>query len=170
MLTDIQHTKLDPMPTKTKEDLADYVRRIRQEKGLSVQEVENTARRAGLKISRSYVSQIENRYILSVTAAKLQALAKGLGVSEDEIFAVARGRSPADDADYKNWKFASLFDDAQKLTPEQMRDFEVLMEMARREVQRMIREQENEPPGKVKRPPVVVKRLEVPREKEKKRA
>lgn len=140
MLTDIQHTKLDLMPSKSKEDLADYVRRIRQEKGLSVQEVENAARRAGLKISRSYVSQIENRYILSVTATKLQALAKGLGVSEDEIFAVARGKSPEDDPDYKNWKFASLFDDAQKLTPEQMKEFEHLMEITRREVQRMLQE------------------------------
>lgn len=140
MLTDIQHTKLHPMPTKPREDLADYVRRIRQEKGLSVQEVENTARRAGLKISRSYVSQIENRYILSVTSAKLQALAKGLGVTEDEIFAVARGKSPADEPDYKNWKFASLFDDAQKLTPEQMKEFEHLMEITRREVQRMLQE------------------------------
>lgn len=93
MLMDIQHTKLHLMPTKSKEELADYVRRIRQEKGLSVQEVENAARRAGFKISRSYVSQIENRYILSVTAAKLQALARGLGVSEDEVFDVARGKS-----------------------------------------------------------------------------
>lgn len=174
MLMDIQHTKLGLMPPKSKEDLADYVRRIRQEKGLSVQEVENIARRAGHKISRSYVSQIENRYILSVTAAKLQALAKGLGVPEDEVFAVARGKNPAEESDFKKWKFASLFDEAEQLSPEQMAKFEIIMEMARREVQRMLQEQEQkqeqESPRKARRMPDVVKAVDASQGKAKKRA
>ncbi len=113
--------------SKSTETLPDYVRRIRIEKSLSTVDVE---RQSGNRISDSYVTRIENGY-----------------VTEDEIFAVARGKSPTEDPDYKNWKFASLFDDAQKLTPEQMREFEHLMEIARREVQRMLQEQAKEPPG-----------------------
>ncbi|MET0650202.1 MAG: helix-turn-helix transcriptional regulator, partial [Pyrinomonadaceae bacterium] len=68
-----------------KEDLADYLRRIRNEKGLSLRDVEV---KSGSKISKGYVGQIENRSVLgqSVTPQKLQALSVGLGVSEDEIF------------------------------------------------------------------------------------
>lgn len=76
-----------------KEDLADYLRRMRNDKGLSLRDVEV---KSGGRISKGYVGQIENRTVLgqSVTPQKLQALAVGLGVSEDEIFAVARGKSP----------------------------------------------------------------------------
>lgn len=76
------------------EDLADYLRRVRNEKGLSQRDVEI---KSGNRISKGYIGQIENREVLghSVTPQKLQALAIGLGVSEDEIFAVARGKSLA---------------------------------------------------------------------------
>ncbi|MGB8510056.1 MAG: helix-turn-helix transcriptional regulator [Pyrinomonadaceae bacterium] len=72
------------------EDLADYVRRVRNGKGYSLRDVEIAS--LG-KISKGYVGQIENRTVLgqSVTPLKLRALAKGLGVPEDEIFTVARG-------------------------------------------------------------------------------
>jgi transcriptional regulator with XRE-family HTH domain len=123
--------------SKSTETLPDYVRRVRTEKRLSTVDVE---RQSGNRISDSYVTRIENGYVKNVSPEKLKALAKGLGVSEDEIFAVARGKSPAEEPDYKNWKFASLFDDAQKLTPEQMKEFEHLMEITRREVQRMLQE------------------------------
>lgn len=74
------------------EDLADYIRRVRNEKGLSLRDVEI---KSGLAISKGYIGQIENRIVLghSVTPQKLQALSRGLGVSEDEIFAIARGKS-----------------------------------------------------------------------------
>jgi transcriptional regulator with XRE-family HTH domain len=76
------------------EDLADYLRRVRNEKGMSQRDVEI---KSGNRISKGYIGQIENREVLghSVTPQKLQALAVGLGVSEDEVFAVARGKSLA---------------------------------------------------------------------------
>lgn len=43
--------------TKQVENLRDYVRRVRREKGLSTTEVE---RRSGRKISDAYVTKIEN--------------------------------------------------------------------------------------------------------------
>lgn len=96
-LISIQDTKLPSMPDNGREELADYVRRVReQELGISLEAVVQRARNKGFKISRGYISQIENRYIVSPTAGKLQALAAGLGGGkkrEEEIFAVARGMS-----------------------------------------------------------------------------
>ncbi|HWW74720.1 MAG TPA: helix-turn-helix transcriptional regulator [Pyrinomonadaceae bacterium] len=136
-------------------------------KNLSTYDV---ARRSGNLITHQTVWSLLNAQGKDVKVGTLKALAKGLGVQEDEIFAVARGITPVDNPDYKNWKFASLFDDAQQLTPEQMREFEILMEIARREVQRMIQEQEKNPPRKPRRPPVIPKVVNETQAKEKKRA
>lgn len=136
------------------ETLAEFVKRVRNEKRLSLNDVQ---RQSGNQIANSYVSRIENGIVTNVTPEKLKALAKGLHISEEEIFAVVRGKTPSDDPDYKNWKFASLFDDAQKLTPEQMKQFETLMEVTRREVQRMLQEQANESTPKGKRAPAAAK-------------
>lgn len=76
------------------ESLADFVRRVRSEKRLSLNDVQ---RLSGNQIANSYVSRIENGIADAegVTPKKLQALARGLQVSEEEIFAVARGKSLA---------------------------------------------------------------------------
>ncbi|MET0646406.1 MAG: helix-turn-helix domain-containing protein [Pyrinomonadaceae bacterium] len=72
------------------ENLAEYVRRVRvQVRDFSLSEVE---RNSGGGIDGSYVSRIENGLVKNVTPEKLKALAKGLEVSEEEIFAVARGK------------------------------------------------------------------------------
>jgi len=73
------------------EDLADFIRRVRNKAGLSVRDV---ASRSGGGISHGYVSQIENRSVLGggISPDRLIALARGLGVSENELFAIARGK------------------------------------------------------------------------------
>jgi transcriptional regulator with XRE-family HTH domain len=73
------------------ETLADYVRRVRQEKNLSLNDV---VRRSGNQIANSHVSRIENGLTTNVTPEKLKALAKGLGVPEEEITSVVFGRPP----------------------------------------------------------------------------
>lgn len=77
-----------------RESLADYVRRLRGEKRLSLAEVSNLS---GGQITRSHISRIENGELTNIGLDKLRALAKGLGVSEDEIFAIARGKSISGD-------------------------------------------------------------------------
>jgi transcriptional regulator with XRE-family HTH domain len=67
-------------------DLAEYVRAVRTRKGLSVRDV---AENSGGLISSGYVSQIENRYVRSVTTEKLRALARGLGCSDEELIRAA---------------------------------------------------------------------------------
>jgi len=71
-----------------REKLADYVRRIISEKGLNYREV---ARRSGDTISHSIVFDIVSGRSKDVKTSTLIGLAKGLGVTEDELFAVARG-------------------------------------------------------------------------------
>jgi transcriptional regulator with XRE-family HTH domain len=73
-----------------RESLSDYVRRVISEKGLNYREV---ARRSGGAFSHATVGYIINGVTKDVGTETLRGLAKGLGVSEDEIFAVARGKS-----------------------------------------------------------------------------
>jgi SOS-response transcriptional repressor LexA len=89
----VRYIKLPQMQQLGREELADFVRRIRREKRLSLADV---ARRSGNTISRGYINQIENRYIVSVTTKRLDALATGLGISTDEILSVAAGTQSED--------------------------------------------------------------------------
>jgi transcriptional regulator with XRE-family HTH domain len=90
-----------------RENLADYVRRMRvQEKKFSLTDVE---RNSGGDIDASYVNRIENGLVTNVTPDKLRALAKGLQVFEDEIFAVARGKSIIDDPTYDEQRLLGFF-------------------------------------------------------------
>jgi transcriptional regulator with XRE-family HTH domain len=76
------------MAKTDKETLARYVTRIIKEKELTHQEVRRLARG---KITDGYVRGIMTGKATNVSVDKLKALACGLGVSEDEIFRVARG-------------------------------------------------------------------------------
>jgi transcriptional regulator with XRE-family HTH domain len=90
------------------EGLADYVRRVRFEKGFSLLAVQRNSRG---QIAGSYVSRIENGIADAegVTPKKLQALAVGLQVPEDEIFAVARGQSMSGDLTLEETRLLHCF-------------------------------------------------------------
>jgi transcriptional regulator with XRE-family HTH domain len=68
-------------------ELGEFVKKVRSAKNLSVEAV---SEKSSGQISSSYVNKIENENV-NVTTPKLKALAKGLGITEAEIFAVARG-------------------------------------------------------------------------------
>jgi transcriptional regulator with XRE-family HTH domain len=95
--------------------LAEYVRRVRQEKGFSTPDVE---RNSGNQITDGYVSQIENEYVKNVSPAKLKALAKGLQVNEDEIFAVARGQTTVGELTFDEGRILQSF---RSLSPDRRR-------------------------------------------------
>jgi transcriptional regulator with XRE-family HTH domain len=80
--------------SREQETLADYVRRVREEKGLSLNEVRI---QSGYKIANSYISRIENGEVKNVGLEKLRSLAKGLTVSEEEVVAIARGAKTVGD-------------------------------------------------------------------------
>lgn len=120
--------------SKPIEDLSEYVRRIRAAKDLSTTDVENNS---GRKISDAYVTQIENRRVKNVSPEKLKALAKGLGITEDEIFAVARGQAPEDSEKFKDSRFALLSLKFDKIPPDQRVNVEALIELLDRELDRL---------------------------------
>jgi transcriptional regulator with XRE-family HTH domain len=72
------------------ETLAEYVKRIMDEKGLSSRDVRA---RSGRRIADSYINKIVNGITTNPSIDKTKALAEGLGVDEDEVFKVARGIS-----------------------------------------------------------------------------
>jgi transcriptional regulator with XRE-family HTH domain len=114
------------------ESLDQYVRRVIKEKGLSLSDVE---RRSGGTISDSYVCGIINGNVGSLTIAKLKALAQGLGVPEDEVFAVARGRSPKDNQDFLESTFASLYSKYKDLSEDDKKEVFKLLEVIDREIE-----------------------------------
>src|SRR5262249_2424768 len=87
------------------ETLDAFVRRIRNEKGLSLKAV---ARRSRGKISDAYVSKIENGKYQSIGTPILKALAQGLGVTEEEIISKAFGNDQVDSKKVAESRFAAM--------------------------------------------------------------
>lgn len=83
----------------SRERLCDFVRRIRNEKGLSLIDVSKQSAIFGPSISGSYVSRIERNPKVKVTLDKLTALAHGLGIPVEEMFAHALRTMSRDEAD-----------------------------------------------------------------------
>ncbi|HKG59545.1 MAG TPA: helix-turn-helix transcriptional regulator [Pyrinomonadaceae bacterium] len=81
------------------ECLGDFVRRIREEKGLSLMDVSKRSALFGPPISGSYINRIERNPKLRVTADRLKALAQGLGIPVQELLAHAVGKMSREEAD-----------------------------------------------------------------------
>lgn len=79
------------MANRSPKPLGDFVRRIRNEKGLSCSGVSKESARFGKRISASYVNRIENNHIKDPSPDRLKALARGLGIPAEELFARAVG-------------------------------------------------------------------------------
>jgi|SRR5215213_5524356 len=73
-----------------KEELSQYVKRVMGEKKLSLRDVQ---RGSGDRITQGYVGAIVKGAYANPSIQKLKALARGLGVDEEEVFRVARGVS-----------------------------------------------------------------------------
>jgi transcriptional regulator with XRE-family HTH domain len=117
-----------------------FVRRVMREKNLSIADVE---RRAGGEISDSYVHGIMSGKVKgSQTVTKLKALATGLGVSEDEIFAVARGLSPYQQPGFLEGELARLCARFQRLPDNDKGELRVLLDTLSNEIERRNRRAE----------------------------
>ena len=78
----------DDMAKNGTDGLANYIARVLKEKRLSLRDVQAMS---DSKITDAYVGSILRGRASNPSVEKLQALARGLGVDEDEIFRVARG-------------------------------------------------------------------------------
>ena len=85
--------------TKRLERLGEFVRRIRNEKGLSLADVSKQSALFGPRISASCVNRIETDPKRNPTAASLKSLAHGLGIPVPELFAHAIKPMSRDEAD-----------------------------------------------------------------------
>jgi transcriptional regulator with XRE-family HTH domain len=112
-----------------RESLADYVKRTRTGARLSLSDVERQSSRSGHKIAGSYVSRIENGVARNPSKDKLVSLAKGLGVSEEEVFAVARGKS-LEEPSAREQKLLAYF---RELPRERQEDFMRIIQTLHRE-------------------------------------
>ena len=79
------------MANRSPKPLGDFVRRTRNEKDLSCNDVSRQSVGFGKRISAGYVSRIENNLIKNPSADRLMALARGLDVPAEELFARAFG-------------------------------------------------------------------------------
>ena len=131
-----------PFPMKTHkkqpESLGDYVRRIAKEKNLSHVKIADRAKKLGGTLSSGYVNSVIQGHVTSPKVETLKNLALGLGVPEDDLFEVARGKRPSDDAGFRIGLFAMLHREHQKLNEEQKKEVQPLIELLTREIQRRI--------------------------------
>lgn len=106
------------------EDLADYVRRIINEKELTLRQVEE---RSGGAITHGYVSKILSRAVTNLSVDKLKALAKGLGIPEEELFAVVRGKTTSGELAFDELRLLELY---RTLAPERRLEVIAHLELA----------------------------------------
>jgi transcriptional regulator with XRE-family HTH domain len=102
---------------RKRERLGEFVRRIRNEKGLSLIDVSKHSALFGPPISGSYINRIERNPKLKVTPDRLKALAHGLRVPVQEIFAHAVKTMSRDEADV-----VSLVTRYRELSPKRQSD------------------------------------------------
>lgn len=106
------------------ESLSDYVRRVANEKNLSHREI---ARRSGDLISHVTVGDIINNNRGDIKVETIRGLAKGLGVSEEEIFAVVRGKTTSGELTFDELRMLELY---RKLSPEKRMEAIAHLEVA----------------------------------------
>ena len=118
-----------------RDDLCNYVRRILKEKELTFSDVE---RRSEKKISDSYVHSISSGNIKNLSLDKLRALARGLGVTETQLFFAASGLSLTDRKELDDTELAYLLYKYQELSIKDRAQLNALLAILDREIDRLL--------------------------------
>jgi transcriptional regulator with XRE-family HTH domain len=79
-----------------KETLNEYVKRVMQQKGLGVRDIERNSKK---KITNSHISKVLAGTAKNLQADKIVALAAGLEVSPHEVFSVISGTEQSERPD-----------------------------------------------------------------------
>ena len=117
---------------RSRESLGDFIQRLRKERRLSLNDV---VARSGGMVSNAQVSKIENGIIQNPSLPKLKAIAKGLGVSADELLAVARGSlSETEQAEFEKSLYFMLFEKSKTASPEKKKFINKILQMIDREL------------------------------------
>jgi transcriptional regulator with XRE-family HTH domain len=122
------------------ETLAQYVKRILDEKQLTMTDVEERSEKG---IADAYVANIMRGLATNPSVDKLKALAVGLGEPEDDVFKVARGL-PLDymeEGGRDPWPGTILAKAIEKIvtSPELTKILQALMQMSLKELKAVLR-------------------------------
>lgn len=127
------------------ESLTEYVLRVMKEKDLKPKDVEA---RSGNTIDSAYVFKIMNGNTKYPSVIKLQGLAAGLGVDEDELFKVARGIPPGESSSRGGdpWPSNVLIGAMERITssPELTRAVKTLLAMKPARLKALLKQIEKE--------------------------
>lgn len=127
----------NPMPAEPENALADYVRRVMQENGLSAEAVSKLAKRRGGSLPRSTVQQIVLGGTPNPGVHTLKLLAWGLSRPVEEVIAVALGTPSVQSSD-----FANLEELYRQLTlPDQRGVKRYWLQVMEREMLRLLKQQ-----------------------------
>lgn len=124
------------VPKAQVESPSDYVRRIIAEKGLSHVKVAQRAKALGGELSPGYVNSIIQGHVKSPSIDMIRNLALGLGESEDDVDAIFRGKTLADDAAFKKSAFAILWNECSQLPEGEQKEVKILLDALKRDIQR----------------------------------
>lgn len=120
--------------TAIQEDLADFVRQILKEKNLSYRKV---ASQSGGLITHSTVSDVVNRRVSNISSETVEGLARGLGVTQAEIYSRLSGKAP-DEKKVIDERAENLALKFGKVPPTKKERAEALFEMLDRELDLLI--------------------------------
>jgi transcriptional regulator with XRE-family HTH domain len=120
------------------EILSDYVRRVMKEKNLTFKQAEKRSRRS---ISTGTLNDIIQGRNTNPTVAILKGLARGLGVSEDEVFTVARGLRIDHQREFDESDIAALFYKYRQLSERNKKELRPILEVIDHEIERRLSSQ-----------------------------
>ncbi len=113
------------------ESLSRFVRRILDQRRLALSDVEM---RAAGEITDSHVANILAGDTTNLRVQTLKALARGLGVAEERVFAIARGLSG--DYEFQESDFIALFRRYETLSEADKAEVDAVLDTASREIGR----------------------------------
>lgn len=88
-------------------ELGAYVKKVMHDKRLSLRQV---AQASDGGITQGYVGGIVNGHYRNLTVDKVKALAKGLGIDDDELFTILRGKPKETGAKHDIAYYARILD------------------------------------------------------------
>lgn len=128
------------MPKPGDESLEEFVARVMNEKNLTARDVQKNS---GDAIEQSTVNKIKNGVITNPSIPKQKALAKGLGVTEAELFAVTLAKE-TDTSEVMNEKLEKISLKFNALPVTKQARLEMLFDMLDREIERIEKEKEQD--------------------------
>ncbi len=116
--------------------ISDFVRETIHEKSLSYRKV---AERSGGLITHSTVSDVVNERVKNLSSQTIAGLARGLGVTEQEIFDIVRGKNLNNES-VVDEQFENLGLKFSGLPPSKKEKAKPLIELMDRELERLANE------------------------------